>query len=103
MPREIPGKLLYFIKTALQEVEDGYEYASELNRILNADDCQRVLTDKELEAFRDYAGEVKKVGEINHYTEERIKELEIEHFGTRGMLGYLNADHGAPHKPSWPF
>ena len=103
MPREIPEKLLYFIKTALQDVDDGFEYASELNRILNSDDCQRALTGKEIDAFREYAEEVKKVGEINHYTEEKIRELENEHFGTRGMLGYLKADHGAPKKPVWPF
>lgn len=103
MSREIPDKLVYFIKTALQDMDDGFEYSSELNRILNSDDCQRSLTEKEIEALRDYAEEVKKVGEINHYTEERIKELENEHFGSRGIMGYLNADHSTPQKPLWLF
>lgn len=103
MPREIPEKLMYFIKNALKDVDDGFEYASELNRILNSDDCQLSLTGKEIDALREYAEEVKKVGEINHYSEEKIKEIESEHFGTRGMLGYLSADHGKPQKPVWPF
>ncbi len=103
MSREIPDKLLFFYKTALKDMDDGYEYASELNRILNSDDCQRALSAKEIDALREFAEEVKKVGEINHYTEEKIKELENERFGSRGMLGYLSADHGSPQKPLWPF
>ncbi len=103
MSREIPNKLLSFLKTALEDVDDGYEYASELNRILNSDDCQTVLSPKEIDALREYAEEVKKVGEITHYTTERILEIEKEHFGIRGILGYLKADHGAPEKPIWPF
>ena len=103
MAREIPDKLAYFIKNALQDMDDGYEYFSELNRILNSDDCQNSLTGKEIDALREYAEEVKDVGEINHYTEVRIKELESEHFGSRGISGYLSADHGTPQKPVWPF
>lgn len=103
MQREIPEKLLFFYKTALQDLDDGYEYASELNRILNSDDCQRTLSSREIDVLRDYADEVRKVGEINHYTEVKIKEIEKERFGTRGILGYLSADHGAPQKPLWPF
>ncbi len=103
MPGEIPDKLKYFLKTALDDVDDGYEYASELNRILNSDDCQISLSPKEIDALREYAEEVKKVGEINHYTTEQIHEIEREHFGSRGIMGYLKADHGAPEKPIWPF
>jgi len=103
MSREIPNKLLSFLKTAFDDLDDGYEYASELNRILNSEDCQTVLSPKEIDALRDYAEEVKKVGEINYYTKERILEIEKEHFGTRGIIGYLKADHGAPEKPVWPF
>jgi hypothetical protein len=103
MQREIPEKLRYFLKNALNDVDDGYEYSSELNRILNSDDCQLSMSSREIEALREYADEVKKVGEINHYTEERIVEIERERFGSRGILGYLNADHGAPAKPLWPF
>lgn len=103
MSREIPNKLMSFLKTALEDVDDGYEYASELNRILNSEDCQIALSPKEIDALREYAEEVKKVGEINHYSLERIQEIEREHFGTRGIPGYLKADHGAPEKPAWPF
>lgn len=103
MSREIPNKLLTFLKTALEDVDDGYEYASELNRILNSEDCQTVLSPKEIDALREYAEEVKIVGEINHYSQERILEIEKEHFGTRGIPGYLKVDHGAPEKPIWPF
>jgi len=103
MLREIPDNLMYFIKNALKDVDDGFEYASELNRVLNSDDCQITLTAKEIDALREYAVEVRKVGEINHYTVEKIKELENEHFGTRGMLGYLSVDHGKAQKPVWPF
>lgn len=103
MQREIPEKLRYFLKNALKDIDDGYEYSSELNRILNSDDCQLSMSTKEIDALRDYSEEVKKVGEINHYTEERIVELERERFGSRGILGYLNADHGAPSKSLWPF
>jgi len=103
MSRMIPNKLLSFLKTALDDVDDGYEYASELNRILNSDDCQAVLSPKEIDALREYAEDVRKVGEINFYSRERISEIEREHFGTRGILGYLKADHGEPGKPVWPF
>jgi predicted house-cleaning noncanonical NTP pyrophosphatase (MazG superfamily) len=103
MSREIPQKLVSFLKTALEDVDDGYEYASELNRILNSDDCQSVLSPKEIDALREYSENVKKVGEINHYTKERILEIEREHFGTRGIPGYLKVDHGNPEKPVWPF
>ena len=103
MSRVIPNKLMSFYKTALDDVDDGYEYASELNRILNSDDCQIALSPKEIDALREYAEEVKKVGEINYYTREKILEIEKEHFGTRGIPGYLKADHGDPGKPLWPF
>jgi len=103
MSREIPNKLMTFLKTALEDVDDGYEYASELNRILNSEDCQTVLSPKEIDALREYAEEVKKVGEINHYTTEQIQEIEREHFGERGIPGYLKADHGEPGKSIWPF
>lgn len=103
MSREVPQKLVSFLKTALEDVDDGYEYASELNRILNSDDCQAALSPKEIDALREYAENVKKVGEINHYTKEQILEIEREHFGTRGIPGYLKVDHGNPEKPIWPF
>ena len=103
MEREIPEKLLYFLKTAVKDMDDGYEYASELNRILNSDACQSVLSEKEIEALRNYADDVRKVGEINHYTEEKIKEIECEHFGSRGILGYLGLESGPACKPLWPF
>ena len=103
MSREVPQKLVSFLKTALEDVDDGYEYASELNRILNSDDCQAALSPKEIDALREYAENVKKVGEINHYTKEHILEIEREHFGTRGIPGYLKVDHGSPEKPVWPF
>ena len=64
MERIIPEKLVNFFKNALKDVEDGYEYASELNRILNSDDCQGALSGKEIESLRDFADKVKKVGEI---------------------------------------
>lgn len=103
MAKEIPQKLEYFLKNALADVDDGYEYSSELNRILNSDDCQHSLSSQEIDALRDYAEDVKKnIGELNHYSEEKIKEIEMEHFGSRGILGYLGAPHGAS-KPVWPF
>ena len=101
MPRELPQKLAYFLKNALKDVDDGYEYSSELNRILNSDDCQMFLTQREIQDLRDYAEEVKKVGEINHYSEERVHDIEQEHFGSRGILGYLGAHKAL--KTNWPF
>lgn len=101
MARDIPEKLLSFFKNGLQDMDDGYEYGSELNRILNSDDCQTVLSGKEVETLRDFADKVKKIGEINHYSEERIKEIENEIFGTRGVLGYLGVTNQP--KPQWPF
>jgi len=103
LSREIPEKLLYFLKNSIKDVDDGYEYASELNRILNSDDCQLALKGKEIEDLRSFGDEVKKsVGEINHYSEERIKDIEREHFGSRGILGYLGVSD-EPSKPQWPF
>jgi hypothetical protein len=103
MTRKVPNKLLSFLKTALDDVDDGYEYTSELNRILNSDDCQLVLLTKEIEALREYAEDVKRVGEINYYAIEKIREIEKEHFGAEGILGYLKVDQGQPGKPVWPF
>lgn len=102
MAREVPEKLLHFLKNAVKDVDDGYEYASELSRILNSDACQSALTRKEIDALREYADEVRKVGEINYYSEEKIKAIEQEHFGSRGILGYLGVIKEAP-KPQWPF
>lgn len=103
MAREIPNKLLSFLKTAPDDVDDGYEYASELNRILNSDDCQAVLSPGETDALREFADEVKKIGEINYYSRDRIAELERKHFGAGGITGYLKGDQGKPEKPVWPF
>lgn len=106
MERNIPEKLVYFFKNALKDVDDGYEYASELNRILRSDECRKTFTEKELEIFRDFAEKVKKVGEMTCYTEERIREIETEHFGKRGALGFLethNDDKPEKAKPQWPF
>lgn len=101
MDRKIPEKLVYFLKNALNDVEDGFEYSSELNRILNSDDCQIALKSKEIEVIKDYAEKVKKIGEINHYSEERVKEIEHEVFGQRGILGFLGVTPSQ--KPQWPF
>lgn len=101
MARIIPDKLMYFIKNGIKDAEDGYEYASELTRILHSDECQTNLSSRELEIMVDYAEKVKKVGDITYYSEERIKEIEQEHFGNRGILGFLGAAHTA--KPQWPF
>lgn len=103
MSRALPENLSYFLKNALKDVDDGYEYASELNRLLNSDDCQRSLSAKEIDALREYAEDVKKnVGELNHYSEEKLREIESDHFGSRGILGYLGVAQ-APPKPVWPF
>ncbi|MDP4093605.1 MAG: hypothetical protein Q8920_09620 [Bacillota bacterium] len=101
MGRNLPQNLMYFIKNGIKDVEDGYEYSSELNRILNSHDCQTSLTSREIEVLRDYAEKVKKIGETNYYAEERIKEIEREVFGTRGILGFLGV--AAESKPQWPF
>lgn len=103
MQREIPEKLRDFLENALKDVEDGYEYSSELNHILSSHECQSSMSVKEIDALRDYADDVRDVGEINSYTVERIAEIERERFGSRGIIGYLNSDHGAPSKPVWPF
>jgi hypothetical protein len=101
MAREIPQKLLYFLKNAIKDVDDGYEYASELSRILHSDDCQKALTAKEMERLREYGDKVQKIGEINYYAEEKIRDMEREYFGSRGILGFLGA--GPEEKPQWPF
>jgi predicted house-cleaning noncanonical NTP pyrophosphatase (MazG superfamily) len=101
MERNIPEKLMYFLKNALKDSEDGYEYSSELNRILNSDDCQSALKSKEIEVLKDYSEKVKHVGEINHYSEVRVKEIEEEVFGHRGILGFLGVV--PTQKPQWPF
>ncbi|MDP4182143.1 MAG: hypothetical protein Q8942_13765 [Bacillota bacterium] len=105
MARTVPEKLVRFFKVMVKDIEDGYEYATELNRILNSDDCQVSLNRLEIETLRDYAEKVKKVGEINYYSEERIKEIEREIFGSRGVLGFLSADHTSSTSSAvnWPF
>lgn len=102
MARTIPDNLSYFLKNAIKDVDDGYEYASELNRILNSDSCQTGLKSREIELLRDFAEKVKKeIGEINYYSEEKIKEIETEFFGARGIWGFLG--DSADHRPQWPF
>lgn len=101
MAREIPQKLLSFLNTGIKDVDDGYEYASELNRILNSDVCQTNLNPKEIEILRDYADKVRKIGEFSYYSEEKVKDIEREHFGTRGVLGFLGFCNTS--KPSCPF
>ncbi|HHV59920.1 MAG TPA: hypothetical protein GXX49_06470 [Clostridiaceae bacterium] len=101
MPREIPKNLEHFLKSGYKDVDDGYEYSSELNRILNSDSCQTVLTFREIEKIREFADEVKKLGEMNYYTEERIKDLEREFFGSQGISGFLGAEQKKPFE--WPF
>jgi predicted house-cleaning noncanonical NTP pyrophosphatase (MazG superfamily) len=105
MERIIPKALLDFLKNSIKDLDDGYEYASELNRVLNSDDCQLNLSSKEISRLKDFAEDVKKVGEINHYTEERIKNIETEHFGRGGILKFLgiNSDSNNDTKPIWPF
>jgi|GEM_PF-683658 len=105
MANNVPDKLLKFFKDTVNDVEDGYEYATELNRILNSDECQMYLNRMEIDTLRDFAERVKKVGEITYYTKERIKEIEQEIFGSRGVLGFLSADHTSYAQPSvkWPF
>lgn len=101
MAREIPKKLKIFLKNAIKDVDDGYEYASELNRILNSDECQEALTGKEIESLREYGDRVKKIGEINYYSEEKIKDIERDLFGSSGIVGYLGGTQ--ENKPQWPF
>lgn len=101
MAREIPQKLVSFLKNAVKDVDDGYEYASELNRIINSDECQAALTSKEIEAIREFADKVKKIGETNYYSEEKIKDIEREIFGSQGIMGYLGVTTQS--KPQWPF
>lgn len=101
--RELPENLRYFLKNAVKDVDDGYEYASELNRILNSDSCQTALSGREIDALRSYADDVKKnIGEINYYSEEKIKDIEREHFGSKGILGFLGIAQETK-KPEWPF
>jgi len=102
MSRTIPEKLNNFLKNAFKDVDDGFEYASELNRILSSDECQLTLKDKEIETLREYAEKVRKEGEINYNTEQRIKEIEKEFFGNRGISGYLETVH-EPKDIKWPF
>jgi hypothetical protein len=45
---------------------------------------------------------VKDIGEINYYSEEKVKAIELEIFGIRGIKGYLDAPHETP-KIQWPF
>ncbi|MCX7923370.1 MAG: hypothetical protein N3B21_15375 [Clostridia bacterium] len=102
MARTIPEKLIYFLKNGVKDVDDGYEYASELNRIVNSDECQVVLSGKEIDKIRDFTDSVKKVGEINHYAEEKIKDIERDFFGSKGILGFLGLSVEEK-KPVWPF
>lgn len=101
MERKIPEKLVIFLKNAVKDVDDGYEYSSELNRILNSDECQTSLSTKEIERLKEFSDKVKKIGEINYYSEERIKDIEREMFGSQGIAGYLGISKET--KPVWPF
>lgn len=103
MERKLPYNLINFFKNAYSDMDDGYEYSSELNRILNSDDCQRALTPKEIDKLREFSDIVRKnIGEFNNYTKEQIKEFEKEIFGAGGINRYLGIAENAPQKPMWP-
>jgi len=102
MERKLPYSLTDFLKNACSDMDDGYEYSSELNRILNSDDCQRVLTPVEIDKLREFSDIVRKnIGEFNNYTKERIKELETEILGAGGINRYLGISEDPPHKTVW--
>jgi hypothetical protein len=100
--REIPQKLIIFLKDALKDVDDGFEYSSELYRLLRSDECQINLKEREIDTLREFADKVKNIGEIDCYSEEKIKDIECEVFGNRGILGYLGVETLDP-KSKWPF
>jgi len=100
---KVPENLKYFIKNGLIDSDDGFEYATELRRILNSDDCQANLSLKEIEKIREFADEVKKIGEFNTYTKDRIKEIENDIFGSKCLKGFLGMDDNKTTKPVWPF
>ena len=89
---KIPVSLENFIKNAFEDCDDGYEYASELNRILNSDLCQQNLKQTDIDKLRDYADEVRNIGELNNYTKDRINDLEKDFFVSKGLLEYLTGD-----------
>lgn len=95
---KIPVSLENFIKNGKEDCDDGYEYASELNRILNSDICQQSLKQKDVDKLREFADEIRKIGEFNNYTKDRIKNLEKDFFGSKGMLAYLNCDSDEDNK-----
>lgn len=90
MAKYIPEKLVIFFENTSRTLDDGFEYSSELHRLLSTSDCQDALSSNEIEALRHFAEEVKKVGEINLYTSQRVHNIEKEIFGQRGVLGYLS-------------
>lgn len=89
MAREIPEKLLDFLTNGVKQIFDGYEYSSELNRILNHLECKESLNDREIEVLRDFAEKVKKIDDYDYYFDKRLKGIEEEFFGVRGILGFL--------------
>ena len=89
MTRDIPKNLEYFFKSALDDSDDGYEYASELHRLLNSDTCQLLLSSMEIEKLREFAEKIKTFGEINYYTKNKIENLEKKIFGLEGISGFL--------------
>lgn len=99
--RTLPENLSYFLKNGLKDSDDGYDYSSELNRILNSDNCQEILSANEIDKIKAYSESVKKIGEITYYTEGKIKELEKDFFGYGGILGFLGLESSK--KPEWPF
>lgn len=92
MATNIPESLRYFLKNGLEDCDDGFEYCSELNRILNSDQCQHSLSGKEIDTIRDFADDIKKVGEFNYYSRERVRKMEEEKFGRNGILGFLGGE-----------
>lgn len=104
MAQTVPENLKYFLKNGLEDSDDGFEYASELNRILNSDECQLNLSPKEIQALKDFADDVKKVGEFNYYSKDKVRNIEIDSFGNGGILGYLGDNSaGSESKIIWPF
>jgi hypothetical protein len=101
--KSLPENLKYFLKNGVADCEDGFEYSSELNRILNSDDCQQNLQPREIDKLRDFSYEVKKIGEFNNYTKDRIKDIEKDIFGNQGILGFLGVEDQKNNKPVWPF
>jgi predicted house-cleaning noncanonical NTP pyrophosphatase (MazG superfamily) len=103
MAKYIPERLIHLLKNGSNSIDTCYEFSSELHKVLSQRECRNALNHKEMEVLRDFAEKVKKANDIDYYSKDKIRDIEKELFGTRGVIGFLKSNKNLGKEQIWPF